>query len=124
MEFALRAWTNMRYTALLSSFLLALPLPILVAISNSSSANWSVDVIAWFVLYAVAHILLYPLARELYFCLTEPIRRGVGQMYFWGPLIIIVFAFKIWIYLIISILAIPLGLLGFAYLGLRARGGW
>lgn len=124
MESLVRTWTNMRYTVLFSSFVLALPLPILVAISNSNSVKWSADVIAWFALYAIAHILLYPLARELYFCLTEPIRRGVGQMYFWGPLIIIVFAFKIWIYLIISIIAIPLGLIGFAYLSLRARGGW
>lgn len=124
MRFVVGAWANMRYTVLLSSFLLALPLPVLMGIANFTKAGWKADALVWFLLYAIAHVLLYPLARELYFGLTEPIRRGVGQMYIWGPLLLIVFAFKIWVYLIVSVLAIPLGLIGFAYLGLRARYGW
>lgn len=113
----------MRYTVLVSSVLLALPLPILMGIVNFN-AGWRPDAVIWFVLYAIAHVLLYPLARELYFCLTEPIRRGVGEMYIGGILLLIVFIFRLWIYLIVSAFAIPLGLIGFAYLGLRARHGW
>lgn len=114
----------MRYTVLASSVFLALPLPILMGIVNFSSVGWKPESLIWFVLYSIAHMLLYPLARELYFCLTEPIRRGVGEMYIGGLLLLIVFIFRLWIYCIISVFAIPLGLIGFAYLGLRARYSW
>lgn len=124
MRFAVGAWASMRYTVLLSSFMLALPLPIMVGIANFTKVNWDMAALAWFALYAVAHVLLYPLARELYFCLTEPIRRGVGQLYIGGLLLLVVFIFRIWIYLIVSVIAIPLGLIGFVYLSLRARHGW
>ncbi|MEQ4568490.1 hypothetical protein [Paenarthrobacter sp. CAP02] len=124
MRFIVGAWADMRYTVLLSSFVLALPLPILLGIANFTKVNWDAAALIWFALYAIAHVLLYPLARELYFCLTEPIRRGVGQLYIGGLLLVVTFILKIWIYLIISVLAIPLGLIGFAYLGLRARYSW
>jgi len=121
MGFVVGAWGNMRYTVLVSSFLLGLPLPVLVGITTFTNASWKPENVAWFALYAVAHVLLYPLAREMYFRLTEPIRRGIGEIYIGGIFLLVAFIFKLWIYLIISVLAIPLGLIGFAYLGLRAR---
>jgi hypothetical protein len=122
-QFVLGPWRDLRYTYLLSSLALALPFPVLTLISTFQivpTADRAVFVIIW----AVLHMLLYPLARELYFGLTEPIRRGMAGLILWGPLALAIFVLRFMVYCFLSAMAVPIGIVAFIYLSLRARYGW
>lgn len=69
----------------------------------------------------VLHLALFPLAREFYFTATAPVRRGLEGFVLWGPLALAVVVGKVIVYLILNILSIPLGLVGFILSLLRAR---
>lgn len=69
-------------------------------------------------------MLLFPLAREFYFGLTEPIRRGLGGLILWGPLLIALFVFKITVYIVLTVTAVPFGALAYVYLAFRAHYRW
>ena len=120
MNIALAPWKDLRYTHLTSSILLALPFAVGFGVQAFQPGRRGDEVLIS-VTMALLQLLLFPLARELYFMLTEPIRRGLEGFILWGPLVLALVVGKIIMYLVLSVLGIPLGLLGFGILALRAR---
>ncbi|QZQ53788.1 hypothetical protein KZI27_00930 (plasmid) [Curtobacterium sp. TC1] len=127
MRFVLGAWINRRYTRLPSSIVLGL-LPgiffIYLATRAAASADWFAFTAA--IVFVMVQALAYPLARESYFRVTQPMREGMGGWFLSGPLALLVLLVRFNVYVYLWVLAIPVGIAGFCYLALteRAGNGW
>ena len=127
MQFVLGAWRNRRYTRLPSSLILgALPgAAIIFMEATSSSAKPPLH----FVLLTMASIvqtIAYPLARETWFRVMQPLREGMGTWIVPLLLVLLFWIIRFYVYVLVWALAIPLGAAGFVYLamGERAGRGW
>lgn len=130
------AWLNRKYTRLTSSLILAV-IPIVVFYSIVDFEDWSAgfDPAAGFnrlvddltlvgILVGIALFVFYPLAREIYFRTTQPMAEALAGLRVIGwPLVILVFCVKIWLYLIVWLVSIPLGILGFLYHAITEASG-
>lgn len=123
------AWMNRRYTRLSSSLILG----VLVAVGflvlvwpKTDPAGWQTAAMIQLSVWAALNAVLYPLARELYFRLTQPLREGAGLMLVGGILLIIVWIAKLTIFLLLWMLAVPIGVIAFIYLAITdaAGKGW
>ncbi|UFU15921.1 hypothetical protein LQK89_17275 (plasmid) [Curtobacterium sp. C1] len=127
MRFVLGAWINRRYTRLPSSIVLGL-LPGVIFIFTGVRAFLEGDWIAGTaaIVFVVLQALAYPLARESYFRVTQPMRAGMGGWILPGPLALLVLLVRFNVYIYLWVLAIPVGIAGFCYLALteRAGNGW
>lgn len=120
MKFIIGAWANNKCTRPVSSFILALAFWGLFLSFNYSMDN-PADLSIW--IWAGANVLLFPLARETYFRVTGPIREGLSGIILWGPLFLIALALRIFVFVLLNFVAVPLGILGFFYLAIQeARG--
>lgn len=125
MQFITGAWRNTRFTHPTSSVLLGL-VPVLIVgfgafpqlLLGGNLASIGVAAIL-----LSLQVLAYPLARETYFRLTEPIRRGLGPLILIGPLFFVYWGFRLGIYIGLTIVAIPLGAVGFFYLATTEHTG-
>ncbi|MBM6590237.1 hypothetical protein [Brevibacterium sp. RIT 803] len=130
------AWLNRKYTRLVSSLILAV-IPLVVFYSIVDFEDWSAgfDPAAGFnrlvddlnlvgVLTGISLFVFYPLAREIYFRTTQPMAEALAGLRVIGlPLVILVYLVKIWLYLIVWLVSIPLGILGFFYLAITEASG-
>ncbi|GAA1849020.1 hypothetical protein GCM10009813_08420 [Brevibacterium marinum] len=134
--FIVGAWLNRKYTRLASSLILAV-IPIVGFYSIVDFEDWSAgfnpaagfnrfvdDLNLVGILVGIALFVLYPLPREIYFRTTQPMAEALAGLGVIGlPLVILVFCVKIWLYLIVWVASIPLGLLGFFYLAITEASG-
>lgn len=123
LHFIVGAWANRRHTRLISSFILAvLPLAAYYFVEGSSRISNDLTVVG--ILTSIAIVAFYPLAREVFYRLTQPMAEAFAGFFVIGwLLVLIVFVFRILMYLLIWVASIPLGLLGFFYLAIaEARG--
>lgn len=127
MRFVLGAWINRRYTRLPSSIVLGL-LPGIFFLYLATRAAVGGDWIAFAgaIVFVVVQALAYPLARESYFRVTQPMREGIGGWIMSGPLALFVLLVRFNVYVYLWVLAIPVAIAGFCYLALteRAGNGW
>ncbi|OII01447.1 hypothetical protein BIU95_07110 [Curtobacterium sp. MCBA15_007] len=127
MRFVLGAWINRRYTRLPSSIVLGL-LPgiffIYLATRAAAGGDWFAFTVA--IVFVVLQALAYPLARESYFRVTQPMREGIGGWILSGPLALFVLLVRFNVYVYLWVLAIPVAIAGFFYLAFteRAGNGW
>lgn len=122
-HFIVGAWANRRHTRLISSFILAV-LPLAAYYFVEGSSRFSADLTVIGVLTGIAIVAFYPLAREVFYRLTQPVAEAVAGFFVIGSLLVlIVFITRVLTYLLIWVVAIPLGFLGFFYLAItEARG--
>ncbi len=124
MRFILGAWMNRRYTRLPSSIVLGLVpglLLIYTATRAASDGDWFAFVV--FLVLVLLQALMYPLARESYYRVTQPMREGIGGWFLPFPFALIVLVVKVTVYVYLWVLAIPIGIAGFCYLALTERAG-
>lgn len=131
------AWRNRRWTRSSSSLLLGLIPTALVVISGGqlpvlgpelaragvltpTSAPLVAGVTATI---ALVNLLLFPLAREMYYRSTAPIREGLSGIMVFGWLFLVAVACQIAMFVVIWIVAIPAGLIGLFVLGEEDRRG-
>lgn len=122
-HFIVGAWANRRHTRLVSSLILAvLPLAAYFFVEGSTRVFAELTVLG--ILTSIAIVALYPLAREVFYRLTRPIAEAFAGFFVIGwILVLIVFITRILMYLLVWVIAIPLGFLGFFYLAIaEARG--
>lgn len=127
MEFVLGAWRNRRYTRLPSSLILgALPGALFLTLVASSSPGTDLLAFLFIVPFLALQAVAYPLARETWFRVTQPLREGIGEWTLPLPVALIFFGVRFQVYLVVWSLAIPMGAIGFAHLarGERAGRGW
>lgn len=122
-HFIVGAWANRRHTRLISSLILAV-LPLAAYYFVEGSSRVSNDLTAIGIITSVAIVVFYPLAREVFYRMTQPIAEGFAGFFVIGwLLVLVVFVVRILMYLLIWVASIPLGLLGFFYLAIaEARG--
>lgn len=119
------AWANRKYTELPSSFILGL-IPslaiggVLLTVA-AQGGDWLAVVL--FSVFLLFQALFYPLARETYYRLTQPLRRGLGIWIIPLPIVVIGWILKLYIYVILWVLALPIGIAGFCYLAITERNG-
>lgn len=123
------AWMNRRYTRLSSSLILGTVTAVgfLVLVwPKTDPAGWQIAAMIQLSVWAALNAVLYPLARELYHRLTQPLREGAGLMFVGGILLIIVWFAKLTIFFLLWMLAVPIGVIAFLYLAITdATGkGW
>ena len=76
------------------------------------------------VLVGIALLALYPLAREIYFRMTRPLAEGLSGVGVIGMfLVFLVIIIRIWLYMVVWVVSIPLGILGFFYLAITEATG-
>lgn len=122
-HFIAGAWANRRHTRLISSLILAvLPLAAYYLIEGASGVSADLTIIG--VLTSIAIVAFFPLAREVFYRLTQPIAEALAGFFVIGSiLVLIVFITRLLTYLLIWVVSIPLGFLGFFYLAItEARG--
>ncbi|SDR75681.1 hypothetical protein SAMN04489751_0344 [Brevibacterium sandarakinum] len=122
-HFITGAWANRRHTRLISSLILAvLPLGAYYFVEGSSRLSADLTVIG--ILTSISILAFYPLAREVFYRMTQPIAEAFTGFFVIGwLLVLIVFVVRILMYLLIWVTSIPLGILGFFYLAItEARG--
>lgn len=120
MKYVIGAWANNKCTRLVSSFILTLVFWGIFLSFNYSLDN-PADLSIW--IWAAANVLLFPLARETYFRVTQPIREGLSGIILWGPLFLLALALRIGIFVLLNFVSIPLGLAGFFYLATQEANG-
>lgn len=122
-HFIVGAWANRRHTRLVSSLILAvLPLAAYFCVEGSTRVFADLTVVG--ILTSIAIVALYPLAREAFYRLTQPIAEALAGFFVIGwILVLIVFITRLLMYLLVWVIAIPLGFLSFFYLAItEARG--
>ncbi|MBF4623166.1 hypothetical protein [Clavibacter sp. VKM Ac-2872] len=127
MSFVLGAWLNRRYTRLPSSMVLGgIPGVAIIVMEASSSTTKAPSHFVLLSMVMLVQTITYPLAREAWFRLTQPMREGLGSWTIPLLLVPVVFALRFYVYVVIWAFAVPLGVAGFVYLavGERAGRGW
>lgn len=137
LRFIVGAWLNLRYTRLISSLILAV-LPIVVYYSfNDFFGDWTAgfDPVAGFnrltadlnlvgMLTGIALLVFYPLAREIYFRTTRPLAEALTGLSVIGFLLVfLVFIIRIWLFMVVWVFSVPLGIVGFFYLAITEASG-
>lgn len=131
------AWLNRRWTRSSSSVLLGLfPAGLLImsggklpvvgpALYDAGLLEEATEpyVIVAVIILAVANVLLFPFAREMYFRATGPLREGMSGSYAFGLMFLVVTVCRIAMMFAIWCLSIPLGLFGMSALGEEDRRG-
>lgn len=124
------AFRNRRYTRLSSSIVLSmLFLAVFVTpavMAASTTKNGGTTATAGVVMLAVIgglNAFFYPLVREVYFRMTQPMREGVGLLFLGGVLILILWGVKIFVALLLWTFAFLLGIPAFLYLAVTEANG-
>ncbi|RZU62851.1 hypothetical protein [Zhihengliuella halotolerans] len=126
MKFVIGAWANRRYTRLTSSLVLGTFFAALIAWPVRGGLDASDDpglASGVWIGLGVLNVLFAPVARELYFRATQPIREGLSGIVVSGPLFIVTLACRIGAWVLLNLFAIPLGLVGVLYLESQDRAG-
>lgn len=124
------AFRNRRYTRLSSSivlsilFLAVFVAPAIVAASTTTNGPTSATAgLAALAFIGGLNAFFYPLVREVYFRMTQPMREGVGLLFLGGVLILILWGVKIFVALLLWTFAFLLGIPAFLYLALTEANG-
>lgn len=124
------AFRNRRYTRLSSSIVLSiLFLAVFVTpaiVAASTTPNGPMSATAGLVTLAVIgglNAFFYPLVREVYFRMTQPMREGVGFLLLGGVLVLILWGVKIFVAMLLWTFAFLLGIPAFLYLALTEANG-
>jgi hypothetical protein len=127
MRFVLGAWINRRYTRLPSSIALGLlPGTFFISLAIRAAADGDWFAFAGAIGFVMVQALAYPIARESYFRVTQPMREGMGGWILPAPIALFVLLVRFNVYVYLWVLAIPVAIAGFFYLAFaeRAGNGW
>lgn len=76
------------------------------------------------ILFGIALLAFYPLGREIYFRMTRPLAEGLSGVGVIGIfLVVMVILIRIWLYLVVWLVSIPLGIIGLFYLAFTEASG-
>jgi len=116
-------WLNRRFTGLLPSILLGVPFSALMLWTGWLTARNRLGDLLFTAAYALGCVVLYPVAREGYYRVTQPLRDGLGEIWLGGPLVLVAYLVRLLIYLLLVGFAVPVGLVSGIYLGLAEVSG-
>ncbi len=124
MNFIGRAYLNRRFTRLIPSCVLAALIGgiyLVVAIIHAGSQPGSATAVDLVVVAFEA--LLFPFAREIYFRLTWPLRSSMPVLIVPLPVLGAFYVGKAVMFVVLVSVTIPLGIVGFIFLGLTEHRG-
>lgn len=125
MKFIGRAYLNRRYTRLVPSCVIAgvVAIAFLVSLPSLHAQKTEPLGIAIDLALIALQTLLYPFARETYFRLTGPIRASMPLLIVPLPILAAVYIGKLFVFLLLVAVAVPLGIVGFIYLSISEYRG-